>query len=140
MAKKRRERRTFSEEFKKELVQKIENGERVSDLAKEHNIQPSQISMWKRKITGKPGKRGRKPGSKNRTTAASSSKKRGRSATKSSGSGSSAGSAARSSASSSPAAPSVSSSKGGNQADVERMIGRLVLENQRLRDELDRRG
>lgn len=152
MAKQRRDRRTFSEQFKKDLVQQIENGARVSDLAKEHGIQPSQISLWKRKITGKPGKRGRKPGSTNRATAAPASdaatpmgspsesttgtttKSTRKRASRKRGS-------SRKSSGASAAAPKTtsraSSSGSGSQADVERMIGRLVLENQRLRDQLE---
>ena len=153
MAKQRRDRRTFTEQFKKDLVQQIENGARVSDLAKEHGIQPSQISLWKRKIPGKPGKRGRKPGSTNRATAASGSGASTPTTTESTAgtakkatrkrAGRKRGSSKKSSAASAPSAAAprttsrASSSGSSNQADVERMIGRLVLENQRLRDQLE---
>ena len=147
MAKQRRDRRTFTEQFKKDLVQQIENGARVSDLAKEHGIQPSQISLWKRKITGKPGKRGRKPGSTNRATAASgsdASTPMGTTAKKSTRKRASRKrSSKKSSAASAPSAAApkttsrASSSGSSSQADIERMIGRLVLENQRLRDRLE---
>lgn len=155
MAKQRRDRRTFTEQFKKDLVQQIENGARVSDLAKTHGIQPSQISLWKRKITGKPGKRGRKPGSTNRATVASgsdASTPMGTTTESTAGTAKKAtrkragrkrGSSKKSSAASAPSAAAprttsrASSSGSSNQADVERMIGRLVLENQRLRDQLE---
>ena len=134
MAKQRRDRRTFTEEFKKDLVQQIENGARVSDLAKEHNIQPSQISLWKRKVTGKPGRRGRKPGSTNRATTTSGAESasattgtRKRASRKRGGARKSSGAASSAASSAPKAAPRAASGSNSSQADVERMIGRLVL-------------
>ncbi len=119
MAKKRRERRTFTEEFKKDIVDQVLAGARVTDLAEEHNIQASQISMWKRKITGKPGKRGRKPGSKNRQGAASAAPR------------AAAASTNAPAAAASPA-PGVTK-KDAYIKELEEMVGRLTIENLRLR-------
>lgn len=122
MAKKRRERRTFTEKFKKEIVDRVVAGERVTDLAEKYNIQASQISMWKRKITGKPGKRGRKPGSKNRPGTAAP------------------GAAAPATSTPSAAAPRAAASSAPtvskNDAyikELEDTVGRLTIENLRLR-------
>ena len=123
MAKKRRERRTFTEEFKKEIVDKVMAGERVTDLAEKHNIQASQISMWKRKITGKPGKRGRKPGSKNTSTRSAAASGQKKAAPKAAASGSS---------SSEAKAPGVTK-KDAYIQELEEMVGRLTIENLRLR-------
>lgn len=107
---KRRERRSFSDKFKRDLIAQIEDGTaRVTDLAKKHKIQASQISMWKSKYGSGSSKasggkkRGRPAGSTNRTAAA-------------------------------PAA-----AKGNNNAriaELERMIGQLTIENARLKGEL----
>lgn len=102
--KQRRDRRTFTDEFKKDVVKRAQSGERVTDLAEKFDIQASQISMWKRQITGKPGRRGRRPGSANAATAAPKA----------------------------AAAPSTSS-KDAYIAKLEEMVGKLTIENLRLR-------
>ena len=102
--KQRRDRRTFTEEFKQDVVNRAVNGERVTDLAEKFDIQASQISMWKRQITGKPGKRGRKPGKAKAAAAAPKA----------------------------AAAPSTSS-KDAYIAQLEDMVGKLTIENLRLR-------
>ena len=44
----KRQRRSFSDKFKRDLIAQITGGARVTDLAKKHKIQASQISMWKK--------------------------------------------------------------------------------------------
>lgn len=104
--KQRRDRRTFTDEFKKDVVKRAQSGERVTDLAEKFDIQASQISMWKRQITGKPGRRGRRPGSTNAGAPKAAPK--------------------------AAAAPSASS-KDAYIAKLEEMVGKLTIENLRLR-------
>ncbi len=109
----KRQRRSFSDKFKRDLIAQITGGARVTDLAKKHKIQASQISMWKRKYgAGKasaPAKRGRPAGSTKKAAAK---------------------------APVAAAAPARSSNSNNRIADLERMIGQLTIENARLKGEL----
>ena len=43
--------RTFPSEFKRELIARIDNGEiTVSEAAREHNLAPSLVDLWRKKI------------------------------------------------------------------------------------------
>jgi len=65
MAKKRR-RRNFTAEQKQAIVNRILKGERLVDVARDQKIQPSQLSQWKRQLTGggsrRRGRAGRSTG------------------------------------------------------------------------------
>ena len=117
MAKKRRARRTFDEAFKQQLLDEIAGGKKLIDVAKEHGLQPSQISLWKKSLGG-----GTKKAKK-----AAPSKRAGRKA-------------APAAATPAPAPVSVSVEPSSNYvAELERMIGQLTIENARLRSELEAR-
>lgn len=118
MAKKRRARRTFDEAFKQQLLDEIAGGKKLIDVAKEHGLQPSQISLWKKSLGG-----GTKKAKK-----AASSKRAGRKA------------APAATPAPAPAPVSVSVEPSSNYvAELERMIGQLTIENARLRSELEAR-
>jgi transposase len=53
-----RERRQFSDEFKREAVRlAYESGRRLSDVAQELDVGPNLIRRWRRKFAGaRPGK------------------------------------------------------------------------------------
>ncbi len=42
----RKKRRTFTEEFKKQMVQLYESGKRKSDILKEYDLSPSTLDKW----------------------------------------------------------------------------------------------
>lgn len=119
MAKKRRARRTFDEAFKQQLLDEIAGGKKLIDVAKEHGLQPSQISLWKKSLGG-----GTKKAKK-----AAPSKRAARKAV-----------APTTAAAPAPAPVSVSAEPPSNYvAELERMIGQLTIENARLRSELEAR-
>jgi len=43
---KRRTRRTFTSEFKNQMVQLFQNGKSKSDLVREYNLTPSALDRW----------------------------------------------------------------------------------------------
>lgn len=47
---KRKERRTFSSEFKKEILARVAQGEAPADLANQHKLTVSLICSWKRQM------------------------------------------------------------------------------------------
>ncbi len=115
MAKKRRPRRTFDEDFKKQLLDEIAGGRKLIDVAKEQGLQPSQISLWK-KTLGSSSKKKRKAGAAKKATSTA--------------------------AASTPAeAPATAAAKPASNyvAELERMVGNLTIENARLRSKLNGR-
>ena len=121
MAKKRRPRRTFDEDFKQQLLDEIAGGKKLIDVAKEHGLQPSQISLWKKNLGG--GSRKAKKAGRSKATAQKAV------ATQA------AAPAAKPVVS---AVPSTTHSSN-YVAQLERMIGQLTIENVRLRSELEGR-
>ena len=121
-----RERRTFTEEFKQDLMTQLKGGRKLIDLAAEHKIQPSQISQWKRKM-GEGKAAGKK--AKASTTSAESPN------------------VMKTASSPQPAQRKASTRTSGNDSrstgastidELERMIGQLSVENARLKRELGR--
>lgn len=114
MAKKRRPRRTFDEDFKKQLLDEIAGGRKLIDVAKEQGLQPSQISLWK-KTLGSSSKKKRKVGTAKKATPTVTD--------------------------STPAAPATTAAKPASNyvAELERMVSDLTLENARLRSKLNGR-
>lgn len=123
MAKKKRDRRLFTDEFKQQLIAEIDGGKKLIDVAKEHGLQPSQLSLWKKKYGG--GRSAKKAAKATRTAAPKAAARR----------------SAPSTASASAAAPAASrasnNAPASGIAELERMIGQLAIENARLRRELD---
>lgn len=131
MAKKKRDRRSFTEEFKQQLIAEIEGGKKLIDVAKEHGLQPSQLSLWRKKQTG--GRPAKKAAKAIRSDAPKAAAKR---------TAPQAAVAAPAPAESAPApavAPVVGdyTSHSTGLAELERMIGHLVIENDRLRREIE---
>jgi len=122
MAKKRRDRRSFSEEFKQQLIDEIKGGRKLIDVAEEHGLQPSQLSLWKKKLGAASGK------AKKAT--------RGRSAGKAKAAAPAAPRVSAAPATSAPVASRVSASSS-SIAELERVIGQLTIENMRLRQQLE---
>jgi len=46
MTNQRRKRRTFTTEFKSQMVQLFNNGKRKSDLIREYDLTPSALDRW----------------------------------------------------------------------------------------------
>ena len=46
----KKERRVFTKEFKKEVVARAAQGERVAELAKQHNLTVTTIYGWRRQL------------------------------------------------------------------------------------------
>ena len=109
MEKAKRTRRTFSSEQKQNILAEIAAGNKLVDVAKKYEMQPSQLSQWKSKQGGGKKKTAGRPASKN------------------------AVSKVRVSA---PAA-STSGSSHINIVELEHMIGKLTVENILLRRQLE---
>lgn len=125
---KRRDRRNFTEDFKKQVVEEINAGKKVIDAAQEYDISASQLSQW-RKRYGSAKKSRREESSTNGTSAQSASSGASQSSEGRSGTGTGRGSSSRRSSSSASSSPDI--------AEFERVIGQLTIENMRLRNELD---
>lgn len=123
MAKQKRDRRSFTEEFKQQLLAEIEGGKKLIDVAKEHGLQPSQLSLWRKKGGG--GRAAKKAAKAVRATAPKAAAKR------------TAPAAAEAAPTPAPARTATVASVDTGIADLERMIGQLVIENDRLRRELE---
>lgn len=135
MAKQKRDRRSFTEEFKQQLLAEIEGGRKLIDVAKENGLQPSQLSLWRKKQGG--GRSAKKAAKAARPDAPKAAAKR-------SASPAAASAPAEAAPSSAPAptpAPAPRAENGSQEttgiAELERMIGKLVIENDRLRRELE---
>ena len=135
MAKQKRDRRSFTEEFKQQLLAEIEGGRKLIDVAKEHGLQPSQLSLWRKKQGG--GRSAKKAAKAARPDAPKAAAKR----SASPAAASAPAEAAPSSAPASTPAPAPRAENGSQGmtgiAELERMIGKLVIENDRLRRELE---
>ena len=46
----KKERRVFSNDFKKEVLAKAASGEKISDLAREHNLSVNTIYHWRHQL------------------------------------------------------------------------------------------
>ncbi len=50
-----RSRRTFTREFKVNLLRELENGKSTAEISRRHSIHPSLISKWRREYRDDPG-------------------------------------------------------------------------------------
>ena len=139
MAKAKRKRRTFTLEEKQSILSEVEAGNKLVDVAKKYEMQPAQLSQWKSKY----GKGGAKKGTKasGRKAKSAESKKPAASASRASASRTSTPrTAANPAASRKSAAPRATTISGVSVAELERMIGRLTVENIMLRRQLEELG
>lgn len=133
MAKKRRDRRSFSDEYKQQLIDEINSGKKLIDVAEEHGLQPSQLSLWKKKLgagSSAPKKAAPRAKSSGKSKAAKST------APKSETAPATAAPAAAAPAASASVAPRPAASSS-SIAELERVIGQLTVENMRLRSQLE---
>lgn len=136
MAKQKRDRRSFTEEFKQQLLAEIEGGRKLIDVAKENGLQPSQLSLWRKKQGG--GRSAKKAAKAARPDAPKAAAKRSASPAAASAP---AEAAPSSSAPASTPAPAPRAENGSQKeagiGELEHMIVKLVIENDRLRREIE---
>lgn len=48
-------KRQFTREFKLSVLRELENGKTMAQLSREHTIQPTMISKWRRQYNESPG-------------------------------------------------------------------------------------
>ncbi len=137
MAKAKRKRRTFTLEEKQNILAEIEAGNKLVDVAKKYEMQPAQLSQWKAKYgKGSTRKSSTKGGARTgRKAKAAPTQAAAAPASTPAGNGSKA-------RASRPVSSSRSASAAGSAsiADLERMIGRLTVENALLRQQLEELG
>ena len=127
MAKQKRQRRTFTLEDKQKILAEVEAGNKLVDVAKKYKMQPAQLSQWKSKYGAGGG------------SSSSSKKKAPAKGAKRGGRKKATTSAPAPAATAGRPATRVAASSNSNItiAELERMIGRLTVENAMLRRQLE---